>query len=99
MLIEVLYHLKYDCLNSQLRSSEFQTAIVKVASIVWNVNDSLAGIIEVAERDFLKAKHPDSGLNSYSHKNHRIEITGLRLGGAEGLVFCPLQTMTILAGK
>ncbi len=99
MKLEVLYHLKYDFQNSQLRSSSYLTVIVKATSIDWDGNDSPARIIEAAESDFLKAEHPDSGLNSYNHKNHRIEITGLRFGGAEGLVICPLQIMTILAGK
>ncbi len=91
MILEVLYQLKFELTYGPLSC---MTQTLKTDSVVWAGEASPIPLIEQKEREFLTADHAQ---NTQGQINHRIEITGLRIGGEHGLVFKPASGMTLLA--
>ena len=86
MKLEVLYQTKYDYTMESCRQDSHRTETVAIGSVVWDGESDLSALLREKEADFLTAQHPTTSPHSWNHRNHRIEVTGLRLGG---ILFSP----------
>lgn len=87
MTIEILYRSLYDYTTESYHRETNRTETVKINSVVWNGETDYIEQIEAAEKDFLTQVQPTTSPNSWDHRNFRIEVYGLRIGGAKGKIF------------
>jgi hypothetical protein len=100
-MLEILYQTKYDYTMDSFGRNLNRTQIVKASSVLWDGVSDMLELVRAHEAEFLNADHPTTSPHSWNHRDHRIEVAGLRCGGKGGFVFVPIgrRISIVPAGK
>ncbi len=97
MQLTVHYAKRYDCTSEAYGREYDSTEHIGSGSIAWDGEGDIVAAIRQAEQAFLNADHPKKAPFSWNHRNYRIEVTGLTVGGPGGLALALASKVVIMA--
>lgn len=93
MKCEILYQTKIDYETE----SSIRTETVFTGIISWDGESDLGKLISAKEQAFFEYRDPRVASSRGNYRNPRIEVTGLRFGGQDGLMFVPAGAILLIA--
>jgi hypothetical protein len=96
--IEIGYVLAYDFYKSSYGQGSWQSGVRHRGFLVWNGSESFEDLILRNHPEFVAEAEASDGFSG-SDRNHRIEISCLRIGGEKSQVILTVEKQTVYLKK
>lgn len=91
MLFEIGYELKYDYWKDSYGQGSWREDTRSNLFLPWDGTEPFEDMIRRNEQEFVASAEAVT----HSDRNHRIEITCMRIGGEKSKVIVPIEKQTI----